>query len=221
ASVTFMSFKIRYFRRGKNLQHEGERLLYIEEVLREISKLEKAVERDIYLRQIADEFSLSLDALIQQLESYRGKTIENKGNKTNVPKQQQLVVKKPTQQLKPAFHNAERHLLAHMLKDSELAFKVQTLLAGNTFNIDEHQAIFTYLLGYYEEGNPPDSSLFLNFIGDERLRRIVTDIKQVLNYQKMLKIKEKEAERTEAERQNDILKAARLAMEIIQLRKSL
>ncbi|NMD71881.1 DNA primase [Bacillus sp. DNRA2] len=240
ASVTFMSFKFLYFRRGKNLQHEGERLLYIEEVLREISKLEKAVERDIYVRQIANEFSLSLDALIQQLDSYRGRNNrENSGNQAQPVRQQQLMVKRPTQQLKPAYHNAERHLLAHMLKDNELAFKVQSLLSGNTLNIDEHQAIFTYLLGYYEEGNPPDSSLFINFIQDERLRRIVTDIemmlindeltekelsdyiKQVLNYQKMLKIKEKEAERTEAERQNDFLKAARLAMDIIQLRKSL
>ena len=37
ASVTLMAFKLRYFRRGKNLQDEGERLRYIEEVLKEIS----------------------------------------------------------------------------------------------------------------------------------------------------------------------------------------
>jgi DNA primase len=37
----------------------------------------------------------------------------------------------------------------------------------------------------------------------------------------MLKIKEKEVEEKEAERQKDYLKAATIAMEIIQLRKSL
>ena len=42
------------------------RLAYIEKVLEEISKLDNAVERDIYLRQLAEEFSLSLDALKQQ-----------------------------------------------------------------------------------------------------------------------------------------------------------
>lgn len=126
-----------------------------------------------------------------------------------------------------------------MLKSSQVTYRVQDLLQGNTFNIDEHQAIFTYLLGFYEEGNQPDPSLFLNFIHDNRLHRVVTEIemmlvneeltekelsdyiKQVLNYQKMLKIKEKVVEEKEAERQKDFSKAAAIAMEIIQLRKSL
>lgn len=106
-------------------------------------------------------------------------------------------------------------------------------------NIDEHQAIITYLYGFYEDGNEPSPSDFLNYIGDEKIKRVVTDIvmmpindeiteaemadyiKQVLNYPKLLMIKEKEAEEKEAERQKDFAKAAAIAMEIIQLRKSL
>ena len=48
--------------------------------------------------------------------------------------------------LKPAYHNAERRLIAHMLRNRDVAYKVQDLLQGNTFNIDEHQAIITYLI---------------------------------------------------------------------------
>ena len=106
-----------------------------------------------------------------------------------------------------------------MLKSRDVTYKVQELMQGNTFNIDEHQAIITYLYGFYEEDHEPDSSSFLTYIRDENLRRIVADIEmmsvneeitdqeltdyinQVLKYQKMLKIKEKEAELKEAERQ--------------------
>lgn len=238
ASLTFMSFKLFYFRRGKNLQHEGERLLYIEEVLKEISKLTKAVERDYFLRQISNEFSLSLDALLQQMQVYSSAGREKRGNHKQAA-DQPVLIKNKLDQLKPAYYNAERHLIAHMLKSSEIAYKVKDLLQGSTFNVDEHQAIFTYLLGFYEEGNQPDPSLFLNFIPDNRLRRnaaeiemmLINDeisekelsdyIKQVLNYQKLLKIKEKEAEEKLAERQKDYVKAASIAMEIIQMRKSL
>lgn len=238
ASITYTSFKLFYYRRGKNLQYEGDRLVYIEQVLKEISRLENAVERDMYLRQLSDEFSISLDALVQQQRSYNQSKQEKQDANKTAPRQNMLFSKK-VDQLKPAFHNAERHLLAHMLKSSEVAYKVQDLLQGSSFNIDEHQAIFTYLLGFYEEGNPSDTSLFLNYLTDDKLRRIVTNIemmllsdelsekelsdyiKQVLNYQKMLKIKEKEAEEKEAERQKDFLKAATIAMEIIQLRRSL
>ena len=56
ASMTLMGFKMLYYRKGKNMQNEGDRLQYIEQILKEISHLEKAVEKDYYLRQLADEF---------------------------------------------------------------------------------------------------------------------------------------------------------------------
>lgn len=126
-----------------------------------------------------------------------------------------------------------------MLKNRDVAFKVQDMLKSNTFNIDEHQAIITYLFGFYEDHLNPNSSAFLSYIQDENLRRIVVTIemmsindeistqelsdyiKQVLNYQKLLKIREKEVEMKEAERQSDIKRAAAIGTEINQLRKSL
>ncbi|MBA4535858.1 DNA primase [Bacillus aquiflavi] len=237
ASLTVMSFKLQYYRRGKNLQNEGDQLLYIEEVLKEISMLDKAVERDHYLRQLATEFSLSLEALKQQQRQiYFARKRNGEKQKTL---QKDMFLSSHLNQLKPAYHTAERHLIAHMLRSIDLAYKVQQLLQGNTFNIDEHQAIFTYLLGFYEEGHDPNPSAFITFLQDGKLKRIVANIemmsisdelseqelsdyiKQVLNYQKMLKIREKEVEEKEAERQKDFLKAATIAMEIIQLRKSL
>lgn len=240
ASLTWMSFKFLYYRRGKNLQIEGDRLAYIEEILQEISVLPKAVERDHYLRQLAAEFSLSLDALKeQQKQTFFANKKKGQQNQGQVVKPIPSLNLKQATELKPAHHNAERRLINHMLKNRDVAFKVQDLLQGNTFNIDEHQAIITYLFGFYEDHVNPDSSQFLNYIQDAKLRRIVANIemmsineevsgqeltdyiKQVLNQQKWLKIKEKEAEEKEAERQSDYKKAAAIAMEIIQLRKSL
>jgi DNA primase len=237
ASLTWMSFKFLYFRRGKNLQNEGDRLAYIEEILKEISTLTKAVEKDHYLRQLASEFSLSLDALKQQQKQifFSEKRKSNSSTTNNKP----IFIPKQENELKPKHVTAERRLIAHMLKSRDVAFKVQDLLKGNTFNIDEHQAIITYLLGFYEDHLEPDSSLFLSYIQDENLRRLVvtiemmsindeistqelTDyIKQVLNYQKLLKIKEKEVEMKEAERQSDMKRALAIGTEINQLRKSL
>ena len=83
ASLTLMTFKLLYYRKGKNLQDEGDRLLYIEEVLKEIAHLDKVVEKDFYLRQLADEFTLSLSALKDQERQYskkmpRKETVHNK-----------------------------------------------------------------------------------------------------------------------------------------------
>ncbi|RSD22752.1 DNA primase [Mesobacillus subterraneus] len=237
SSATLMAFKILYYRRGKNLQNEGDRLQYIEEVLKEISFLDKAVEKDLYLRQLANEFSLSLEALIHQLNQFEQAAGPKNQNQPRPESRPAPYVRKT--ELKPAYHTAERRLIYHMMRDADIAYKVQGLLEGNTLNIDEHQAIITYLFAYYEKGHDPDPGAFLNDLQDNKLKRVVADIemmplneeisdqelsdyiKQVLNYQKMLKIKEKMAEQKQAERQNDFLRAAAIATEIIHLRKTL
>ncbi|MBT2685727.1 DNA primase [Bacillus sp. ISL-37] len=237
SSATLMAFKLIYYRRGKNLQNEGDRLQYIEEVLKEISMLDKAVEKDLYLRQLANEFSLSLDALAQQLNQLVHASGHKRQNQPRAESKPVSYARKS--ELKPAYHTAERRMIFHMMRDADVAYKVQEMLAGSTLNIDEHQAIITYLFAYYEKGHEPDPSAFLNYLQDNKLKRVVADIemmplneeisdqelsdyiKQVLNYQKMLKIKEKMAEQKQAERQNDFLRAAAIATEIIQLRKTL
>ncbi|TYR82377.1 DNA primase [Priestia megaterium] len=236
-SLTFMTFKLRYLRRRKNLQIEAERMQYIEEALREISHLTKAVERDYYLRQLSQEFSLSLDALKEQQHqmerSEKKKKDNDSWNRNNIATHP--VVKKT---LLPAYQNAERLLIAYMLKDKDVAFRVQDLLQGQ-FNIEEHRALVMYLYGYYEEGHSPNPSNFIERLPEATLSSLASElammsineelseqalndyVQQVLNYPKVLKIKEKEQQKQEAERQKDYLKAATIAMEVIELKKTL
>lgn len=237
ASLTLMAFKMQYLRKGKNLQDEGDRIRYIEDVIKEISSLEKAVERDHYLRQLSSEFSISLDALkTQQLQYYKSerKKRDNFSSNRNNTKAKPTVSK----HLLKAYHNAERYLIAYMLRSRDIAEKIQDQLQAE-FNIEEHRAIVTYLYGFYEEGFEPDISTLLTRVHDESLKRIVTDIammsiegevsesvlsdyvKQVLNHKKLSMIKEKESEQLEAERSKDYLKAATIANEIIQMKKAL
>ncbi|MBS4194711.1 DNA primase [Lederbergia citri] len=233
---TWMAYKLHYFRKGKNLQNEGEKLSYIERALVEINELENPVERELYLRQLSEEFSLSLETLIEQQSLLSGSKFKKQQKK--IEQRNTLQPKKKNQRL-TAHLVAERQLLARMLRDEDLAYRIMEMLGDTTFHIDEHQAILTYLFGYYEEGNRPDPSLFLNYLPDKKLRTIVSEIEMlaindeysekeledyvsyVLKQPKLLMIKEKQAEQKAAERKNDFAKALEIAKEIIELKKSL
>ncbi|WP_191565237.1 DNA primase [Metabacillus idriensis] len=237
ASITLMAFKMQFFRKGKNLQDEGQRLQYIEEILKELSLLENPVEIELYLKQLSGEFSLSMDVLKSQMQEKKlNKKPERKKEQQTAPAASAF---KPQQRrLLPAFHNAERLLIAHMLRNREIAQKVLDRI-GLQFNIEEHRAIITYLYAYYEEGNEASVSSFLRKLPGTGLHQFVSDIamlsvnedisereladyiKQVLNHQNWLMIKEKEAEKLEAERQKDFVKAANIAMEVIRLKRDL
>lgn len=238
SSLTFTSFKLHYLKKGKDLQNDGDRLQYVEEALKEISIVDKAVERDHYLRQLANEFTLSLDALKQQVKQISSAN-KKKLNKEQSGVRKKILLQSRPESLKPAYYNAERLLIAHMMRDPDLAFRVKDMLDGEPFNVDEHQAIITYLFGYFEQGLEPDPSHFMNYLDDSRLKQMVANIdmmlinediseqelhdyiKQVLNHRKMLKIKEKEAEGKEAEKRKDYKKAAEIAREIIEMQKAL
>lgn len=239
ASLTLMAFKMEYLKRGKNLRDESQKFRYIEEVLVEIASLKKAVERDHYLRRLADEFSLSLQALQEQEKTLFLKKRAERPIRQDDAKKNMLVQKaRPTKQY-PRYETAERRLLAHMLQSSDVTDRVQTLLQGEPFTIDEHQALFTYLLGYYEQANAPDTASFLTVLPDDQLRRLAVDIslmtvnsepseeelmdyvKEINKQRRRFEIEEKKRERDEAEKRHDYVGAAHILNDIIALEKLL
>ncbi|WP_158735073.1 DNA primase [Alteribacillus sp. YIM 98480] len=243
AAVPLMAFKMQLLKRKKNLQDEGEKLQYIEEVLKEVTYLSKAVERDFYLRQLADEFSLSLDALKQeQFRIYKEskRYYNDKRNDSTYGSRAKRwgLDSYKNKQLLPAFQNAERMLLAHMMKDKTVCMEVQETIGGD-FNVEEHVAIAAYLYAYYAEGNKPDPGHFINQLQDPDLikkaseiamldinkhlseNELVDYIRQIKNYPKWVEIEEIEQKMKEAEKKQDIQSAVQLATELVDMKKAL
>lgn len=235
-SVTFMSFIFEYYRKGKNLQQEGDRLTYIENILQEISQLSGAVERDLYLRKLADEFSLSLEALKQ--EQMGLVKVEQKKQKRQIHKAVQTRVAKETRKLLPAHENAERELIALMLHSRSIADRVQNEIGGN-FYIDDYQAIAALIYSYYGEGYDPNPSHFIERISDGDLRRKATSLamkkvnhdlseqelndylKQIHQFPKYREIDQLKIKQKKAEEMTDFEEAALIAMKIIKMNQEL
>ncbi|ENH97497.1 DNA primase [Gracilibacillus halophilus YIM-C55.5] len=235
-SESDMTFLMRYYKKDFNLQQEGDRIRYVESVIDEIAQLERPIERDHFIRELAEEFSLSLDILKQELNARIQSNQQMTDKRTNFGHTNHGSNWKLPE--RKAFHNAERQLIAYMLQDEMIAEKVKEEI-GSRFNIEAHQIIVTYLYGYYEEGNEPDPSHFLTYIDDADIQQIVVELSMVENdweitnrelddYIRIIlaeqtdhaKIKQLEKEQKQIEK-SDPLKAAQIAMEIIQIKKQL
>ncbi|MGV2622128.1 UNVERIFIED_CONTAM: DNA primase [Halobacillus marinus] len=238
-SETYISFMMSYLRRDYNLQLEGDQIAYIEKVLQEISTLDRAIEREHYLNDIASEFGLSIDTLKEEVQSIRGreapKDKESNNRYTNTTTRQSSVQKK----LLPAFHNAERKLIAYMLNDPYIADKVQEEIGG-AFNIEDHQVIVTHLYAYYEDGNESDVSQFVERIEDPSIKNLAVELAMAPNGEEIsdqeiqdyiVRIRSEQTDRTDikgleaelkkAEQQNDPIKAAQIAMDLIKRKQAL
>ena len=202
------------------------------------NRLPKAIERDHYLRQLASEFSLSLDVLKQELLRLHREMQRNEGKneKTTSPSLKRASIQ--PKKLLPAFHNAEKILLAHMLKDINIAATVQEKIGGN-FNVDEYQALVAHLYRFYNDGHEPNLSAFIQRLEDKKLVKIASEIammttrdflseqelndyiKQIVTYPKLQEVEKKELERKEAEAREDYQLAAKIAMDIIKMKKEI
>ncbi|GAB7386334.1 DNA primase [Bacillaceae bacterium] len=241
-AVTLTAFKLQHLRISYELQDEADRMRYIQAALTVISRLRNAVERDHYLRRLAEEFHLSLDALkeeqrhiFRKLKKKEAKrdNLENKWN--NSINNGKRLVANPVH---PAYYNAERYLVALMMRNREIAEQIREKIGG-AFNVDEFAALSAYLYAYYAEGNAPDPGKFMQRLRDDRLietaselavaeinenvteKEIADYIKKVLNYPKWLEIERLKEEMKRQERIENHMEAARLGMEIFRLQKEL
>ncbi|UJL44867.1 DNA primase [Virgibacillus sp. NKC19-16] len=238
ASDTFMSFYMRYLKKDYNLSLEGDRINYIEDILKQLAMIESPVEREYYIRELSNKYNISVDTLTDEIHTHRQKM----GIPKDKRKKNRYTNRKAnanTKKLLPAFHNAERQLISYMLQDMHITDKVQKEL-GVAFNIDEHKIIATYLYAYYEEGHPADVSLFIEKLTDENIKHLVIEIamtpvledisdKEINDYIHIIRsqtndivsIKSLQEHQKLAEQQNDPLKAAEILQQIIDIQKQL
>ncbi len=172
------AFRLKHLRTKHVIQDESDQARYLEEALQIISQLNSAIERDMYERQLAEEFSLSLDAIklesrkVQKQQKFyaqRDKVAPVWNNSINNGKSM------VTKTLLPAHLNAERMLLYYMMRKKEIADRVQQECSVD-FQVDEHSALAAYLFAYYAEGYTEDPGQFIHYVEDEKCKQLASGL---------------------------------------------
>ncbi|MHA0855809.1 DNA primase [Paenibacillus sp. CMAA1364] len=239
-AVSTTKFKLIYLKKNHILLEEDGKISYMKEVLPIIALLESSTEREVYLRELSSEHQLSYESLKQDCNLIRQSMQKNISDGDNFDygwnNGRHKKEKVPTPTLLPAYHTAERRLIALMLQNVEVAQYVGEHL-GDAFNIEGHAAIAAYLYAYYAQGKHPDTSRFISSLQDDRFEKIVSSISmmdiaqewnvELLNdyireihkvpQQQIIELKKEEM--VSAERSGDSMRAAQIAIEIIALER--
>ncbi|HLQ74049.1 MAG TPA: DNA primase [Bacillota bacterium] len=236
-SDTFINFYRRFMKKQYEITNESERLEYIRTILKEIAHLNSAMEREHYLQELSTEYHISVDTLLEEMHSFMPEIKQERKELSNVSYDAQPRSYKRKKQLLPRFHNAERKLIAHMLQDKVISDRVQEEISIG-FNIDEHKIIATHLYAFYEMNDAANVSQFIEELTDESIKQLVIEIavneahssiseRELEDYITLISRQQNEQTEVEslrmkqkmAEQQNDHLKAAEIAMEILKLQR--
>jgi len=178
-AVSAVKFQLIYLRKAHILLEEDGRIRYLHDAVRIVARRDSPTERELLLKELAQEFGVSLDTLKQ--ESFEFRQQEKLGNTGDIPagswnnvwNEKRSANKNPP--LGAAHVNAERQLLSWMMQDKETALLVQQRL-GERFHVEDHAALAAYLYAYYAQNNDPDVGRFVAVLQDDRLERAASAI---------------------------------------------
>lgn len=235
---SYLSFMMIVSKRDKNFNNENDTLQYIQEILEILSERNSSVERDLYIRQLAQETNVSEEAIYQHLRKLQGNQAKQSKKKQPAVLTVDPMLKKKKRTL-TADERAERILLAHMLHNPQVIDIARNTNGDTCFIRDIYEAVYVRLTGFYEDYPDGDYQRFLEMLNDAELRNIVMEaalserdpdheteevmdcLRHIRKYRVEQQIEQKLHEAKEAEKMTDMVKAIQLAQEAIQLKKSL
>jgi len=237
-AVSAVKFQLIYLRKSHILLEEDGKIRYLREAVKLVARRDSPTEREMILRELSQEFGVSLETLKQETAEIR--RLEKLGTSGDIPDRSWNNVWNDTRSsprhppLEPAHVRAERHLLSWMMQDADTALLVRDRL-GDRFHHEDHAAIAAYLYSYYSQGNEPDVGKFMTFLQDERLEKAASAIalievpfgereledclRTIESWNSKSRIEQMYEEMRRAEKQGDPLRAAQILTEIIALEK--
>src|SRR5699024_12618521 len=98
------------------MQSDSDRINYLEDITKELAHITSPIERDFYVKEIADEFNLSTEIIYSDIEKYEKvnnvyrKNNQKHNNNTNRRKQWRM----NESNIRPAYKKTQRKIYEYM-----------------------------------------------------------------------------------------------------------
>ncbi|HJF87356.1 MAG TPA: DNA primase [Companilactobacillus farciminis] len=182
-----VTFNLRYLQIDRNLNNQTEMFAYISDALTIIATVKEPVIREQFLRQLANEFDLSYDALQDQIRPLLlQKQAQKPSTNTHQGTRQQShqpsfngnqVVKSSLTRVE----KAEQILLAWMLRDNDVWLQV-TNQADFSFQDVPYETLYMIAMAYREEHQQQpitDMAAFMDYVQKPELTRILASLEGI------------------------------------------
>lgn len=180
-------FMRNYYRQEFSLETDNGKIQFINVMLEAIAKIQQAIDRDIYVGEIAEDTGVSKDTLLHQLESHSPKKqshqpyqADDNGNQKSFPTNTNFQPSIPatTSKKKSQLEKSELLLLYRLLYNSE----TWLLIANRDFHFQSSgvETVFMLLSDYRENNQNIDGEIdpgdFLQAMSGAEEQRLVAEV---------------------------------------------
>ena len=171
-AISFIEFKLNYFKRNKNLQDSEELAAYIKEVLKGMKENTDPILKEITLKKLSNDYDISMELLISELDHIKEKE-QKQNEKIKVSQEEQKIIKKTK------YTDSIFHILYFMMNDP-IYIK---MYKKNLGFIDQatYRGIANEILAYYEFHKCINLADFLTFAENSKLKKEIYEIVTSIN----------------------------------------
>ena len=174
-SISLVEFKVKMLKKSLNVNTASDKIKFLNEVAKIISKVDNDIEKEIYIERISKDYDVSKEAIYAQTNKLQYK--DNQGSKILerriAPKK---IVKEDTEESNENLNKRENMIISLLLTDNENAYQnLKSVIDPNDFKIDINKKIVQILYDEFEKGNSNINSI-LDSIKDEEMLNTITKI---------------------------------------------
>ena len=174
-AISLIEFKVKVLKQSLNLEVAGDKVKFLNEIAKLISKIDNSIEREIYIEKIAKTYNISKEAIFGQVNKiqYSGKT------KTNIlEKPKQIIHKKEentNKELKEDTIKRENIIISILINNPENYEYIKQNMKIEDFQYEINIKIVKELYQELEKENSNVSSV-LDKLQDEEIQSHLTAI---------------------------------------------
>ena len=169
-SLSVIEFKVKILKKNLNLENTNDKIKFLNEIAKLISKVENNIEREIYIEKISKEYEISKEAIYAEVNklSYAG----NKSEKILDKPKPVAIHKKIENEISQATKKRENTVLAILLMGDLNVFQIIKQNIGvKDFKSELNKQIAQILYEEFEKGNSNINAI-LDKMGEEEQSHI-------------------------------------------------
>ncbi len=170
-AISLIEFKIKVLQKDLNLENASDKIKFLNEIAKLISKIDNTMEREIYIEKIAKGYNISKEAIYAEVNKSLYKSDKN------VEKTKKVIKISEDEEVNPAIIKRENMVIYLLINYFKEAYeKIVTNISLDDFKLESNKIIFEKIL----ESNEEESEKILQLISNIEDKDLQSHISEIL-----------------------------------------
>ena len=187
-AISVIEFKVKVLKKDLDLENTNDKIKFLNEIAKLISKVENTIEREVYIEKITKEYDISKEAIYAEVNKL---TYKKTSNEKVLEKSKPIITHKKmeTKEISQAIKKRENTIISILLSGDLSIFEViKENINSNDFKDETNSKIAKKLYEEFEKGNSNINSIIDTLEQEEqnRITMIMADDYEIDNLEKAI-----------------------------------